>query len=98
MYEESRNKSLLNYEIIQNVKNILQFNDFFGNFSVITGTIPLNEKIKNINLFLSNKNNYILKDSSIDNKFLQNHYLYNENNNNDNYNDLNINVSNKLFE
>ena len=98
MYEESHNKSLLNYEIIQNVKNILQFNDFFGNFSVITGTIPLNEKIKNINLFLSNKNNYILKDSSIDNKFLQNHYLYNENNNNDNYNDLNLNVSNKFFE
>ena len=95
MYEESHKKSLLNYEIIHNVKNILQFNDYFGNFSDITGTIPFNEKIKNINLFLSNKKNYILKESSIDNKFLQNHNLYNEINNNINED---FNVSNKFFE
>ena len=98
MYEESYNKSLLNYEIIFNVKNILQFNDYFGNFSEISETIPFNEKIKNINLFLSNKNNYILKESSIDNKFLQNHNLHIEDKNKDNNKDLNFNISNKFFE
>ena len=90
MYEKSNNISSLNYEIIQNLKNILRFNNCFDNFTEIKKSYSLNEKIQKITLFLQNTENYLLKESSIDNKFLQ---IYNENKNT-----KNNKASNKFFQ